>query len=274
MIRLSVLIAPLMLTVTTNAVGQTATPATTQSLPSSSAPAPDTSTSRLSADGVMAVPFRLGESADYDVKFGFVHVGSANTAVVGIDDVRGHPAWHTTFRVKGGTFFYHVNDIFESWIDRETFSSLRFWQTQQEGSKDRIKRYEIYPDLGTVTELDKQPPRTFPGVKNPLDDGSFLFYIRTLPLSVGQTYESNRYFRLENNPVRVRVLRKETITVPAGKFDCIVVQPMIRTKGIFSEDGHAEVWLTDDPRHIVIQLKAHLKFGSISLYLRSYKPGA
>jgi hypothetical protein len=220
----------------------------------------------------MTVPFKLGESAEYDVKFGVLHVGAANTAVVGVDDVRGRSAWHTVFRINGGTFFYHVNDIFESWIDRVTFSSLRFLQTQQEGSKDRAKHYEIYPDLGTFTEMDKQPPRNLTGVKNPLDDGSFLFYIRTLPLSVGQTYESNRYFRPEHNPVRIRVLRKETITVPAGKFDCIVVQPMLKTNGIFSENGHAEVWLTDDPRHILVQLKARLKFGSINLYLRSYKP--
>lgn len=220
-----------------------------------------------------AVPFGVGETATYDVKFGAVRVGTASTQVEGIEDVRGISAWHTVFRLKGGTFFYHVNDEFESWIDRATLSSLRFYQTQQEGSNDRRKRYEIYPDRAMYVEMDKHPPREHPGVKDPLDDGSFLFFIRTVPLEVGRVYESDRYFRPERNPVRVRVVRKETISVPAGTFNCIVVQPVIKTPGIFSENGQAEVWLTDDARHIVVQLKSKLSFGSINLYLKSYKPG-
>jgi hypothetical protein len=220
-----------------------------------------------------AVPFGVGETATYDVKFGAVHVGSASTQVEGIEDIRGIPAWHTVFTLKGGTFFYHVNDVFESWIDRANFNSLRFYQTQEEGHGDRQKRYEIFPDKGTYVEMDKHPPREHPGVKNPLDDGSFLFFLRTVPLEVGKVYESDRYFRPERNPIRIRVLRKETVEVPAGTFNCIVVQPVIKTQGIFSENGNAEVWITDDPRHIVVQLKSKLSFGSINLYLKSYRAG-
>ena len=222
----------------------------------------------------LAVPFGVGERAEYDVKFGSIRVGTASTLVKSIESIRGIPAWHTIFQLKGGTFFYHVDDVFESWIDRATFSSLRFYQTQQEGSSARQKRYEIYPDRAKYVEMDKNPPREHDGVSNPLDDGSFLFFVRTLPLEVGQTYESNRYFRPERNPIRVKVVRKETIEVPAGKFDCIVLQPMIKTPGIFSENGNAEVWVSDDSRHVVVQLKSKLTFGSINLYLKSYTPGA
>jgi hypothetical protein len=68
------------------------------------------------------------------------------------------------------------------------------------------------------------------------------------------------------------VLRKERIRVPAGSFDAIVIQPVIKTKGIFSENGHAEIWLSDDDRHIMLQLKSKLSFGSLNLYLKSYFP--
>jgi hypothetical protein len=40
---------------------------------------------------------------------------------------------------------------------------------------------------------------------------------------------------------------------------------------VFSKNGRAEVWLTDDDRRLMVQLKSHLKFGSLSLYLRSYQ---
>jgi len=109
-------------------------------------------------------------------------------------------------------------------------------------------------------------------VKEPLDDGSFLYFIRTVPLEVGQTYEFNRYFRPDRNPVKITVVRKEKVKVPAGTFDAVVVRPSIKTKGIFSENGHAEVWLSDDDKRIMLQMKSKLSFGSLSLYLKSYRP--
>jgi len=62
--------------------------------------------------------------------------------------------------------------------------------------------------------------------------------------------------------------------VPAGEFDAIVVQPIIKTKGIFSEGGRAEVWLSDDADRIMVQMKSKLSFGSLNLYLTSYQRGA
>jgi hypothetical protein len=68
------------------------------------------------------------------------------------------------------------------------------------------------------------------------------------------------------------VLRKETIEVPAGRFDAIVIQPIIKSKGIFSEKGKAEIWLADNPSRIILQMKSQLSFGSLNLYLKSYRP--
>ena len=109
-------------------------------------------------------------------------------------------------------------------------------------------------------------------VNSPLDDGSFLYFIRSIPLVVGQTYSFNRYFKPDRNPVTLKVIRTERIRVPAGEFDAIVVQPIIKTPGIFSENGHAEVWLSDDKNRIMLQMKSALSFGSINLYLTSYRP--
>ncbi|HEV8495919.1 MAG TPA: DUF3108 domain-containing protein, partial [Gemmatimonadaceae bacterium] len=53
----------------------------------------------------------------------------------------------------------------------------------------------------------------------------------------------------------------------AGTFDAIVLRPEITTSGIFSQNGRAELWLADDSTHAVLQLKSHLAFGSINLYL-------
>ena len=231
-----------------------------------------TSTSVVSPAKHTKVPFGPGERMEYDVRFGALHVGSAHMEVVSLDNLRGRAAWHTAFWVQGGNFLYRVNDVYESWMDAETLSSLRFVQQLEEGGKDTERRFEIYPERAIFIQTSKKPPKEEKSVSQPLDDGSFLYFIRTIPLVVGQTYDFDRYFRPDRNPVRIRVVRKEQVKVPAGTFNAIVLQPVIKTKGIFSENGHAEIWVTDDERHIMLQLKSKLSFGSLNLYLKSYFP--
>jgi hypothetical protein len=225
---------------------------------------------RETGSGRATVPWTVGEQAQYEVRFGKLKVGRGSIEVVKLDDVRGREAWHTRFRVSGGTFFYRVDDVLESWFDTRTLASLRFVKDQEEGRSDREVRYEIYPERTAYKEKDGAEQ---PSVAQPLDDGSFLFFVRTIPLVVGKSYEFNRYFKPDRNPVRIRVLRREKVRVPAGEFDAIVVQPAFKTKGIFSENGRAEVWLSDDDRRIVLQMKSSLSFGSLNLYLKSHQPG-
>ena len=214
------------------------------------------------------VPFGIGEGADYQVKYGIFSVGRGSMQVMKLDTVRGKESWHIQFRVRGGVPGFRVNDRMESWIDTRTLASLRFYQQLDQGNYERERRFEIYPG-STFVEDEREPQ---PTVELPLDDGSFLYFIRTIPLEVGQEYSFDRYFRPDRNPVRIQVLRKERIRVPAGEFETIVIRPIIKARGIFSEDGHAEVWLTDDDRRLMVQMKSRMKVGSLNLYLRSYTP--
>jgi hypothetical protein len=208
----------------------------------------------------------VGERLEYEVKFGPLKVGRASMEVMGVETVRGRRTWHTRFQVTGGTFFYRVHDVLESWIDVETFSSLRFRQTLSEGSRDRLYEYEIFPERATYIAKGK-PER--PSVSRPLDDGSFLYFLRTVAIEVGASYEFPRYFIPDRNPVRLEVLGRDTVDVPAGRFDALVIRPVIKAKGVFSEDGRAQVWISNDADHVVLQMTSHLKFGSISLHLKS-----
>ncbi|HEY2854889.1 MAG TPA: DUF3108 domain-containing protein [Gemmatimonadaceae bacterium] len=96
----------------------------------------------------------------------------------------------------------------------------------------------------------------------------------TTSLGVGDRYEFARYFQTDGNPIVIRVLRRERVSVPTGTFDPFVVQPQLATRGIFSQHGHADVWLRADGGHEVLQMKSHLAFGSISLYLTHIVSGA
>jgi len=213
----------------------------------------------------------VGERLDYDVKFSAVKVGSGYMEAVGYEPVRGVNALHVKFTVRGGTFFYRVNDVLESWIDTARFVSLRHNQELSEGSRDRTRRFEFFPERSTLSQ-DGKPEE--PGVAEPLDEATFLYFVRRVPLEVGRTYEFTRYFRPDRNPVRLVVLRRERIKVPAGTFNTIVIQPIIKAKGLFSEGGKAQVWLTDDSARVLVQMKSSLPIGSLNLYLRAYRPAA
>lgn len=221
------------------------------------------------AAGLARVPFGVGERIIYEVKFGAIKVGRGSMEVLDTVTIRGRPAFHTRFRVRGGVPFYRVDDVLESWIDRTAITSLRFVQDFDEGGRNRERRYEIFPERAVFQENDKAEEASVP---DPLDDGSFLYFIRTIPLEVGKTYEFHRYFRPDRNPVVVRVVGRETVRVPAGTFEAIVIQPIIKSKGIFSENGQARIWLSDDERRIMVQMKSRTKIGSLNLYLQSYRP--
>jgi hypothetical protein len=216
-------------------------------------------------------PFAPGERLTYEVRFGPLKVGTGTMEVRGIEQVRGRPAYHTVFRVEGGTSLYKVDDTFESWFAVDDLSSLRYHQDQNEGSKERQRRYEIFPERALYDEMTDDKPAQ-PSVDTPLDDGSFIYYMRTMSLEVGMTYLFDRYFKPDRNPVRIKALRRERVTVPAGTFNAIVVQPLIKAKGIFSEGGNAEVWFSDDSRRLMLQMRSNLSFGSLNLYLTSVTP--
>ena len=223
-------------------------------------------------DNAAAVPFGVGETSTFDVRFGGLKVGGGSLQVVGRETLRGRDVWHTAFTVQGGVPFYRVDDKYESWFEVGTLNSLVFNRQIEEGRRERQQIFEIMPDKGQYLERTRQEVKVRKTVENPLDEGAFLFFVRTIPLVVGQTYDFNRYFVPDRNPVRIKVLRKERVTVPAGTFNAIVIQPVIKTRGIFSENGQAEVWLSDDASRILLQLKSRLSFGSLNLYLKSYTP--
>ena len=215
-------------------------------------------------------PFDVGELAVYEVKFGSIRAGTGRMEVVGRDTVRGREALHVRFTLNGGIPLFRVKDRYESWFDEESLASYRYHQKIDEGRYERERQYEIFPSEGIYIENAKDTAETS---QSPLDDASFLYFIRTVPLEVGQTYEYHRYFKPDRNPVIVRVLRREQVRVPAGTFEAVVLQPVIKTRGIFSDKGEAQIWISDDERRIMLQMKSKLSFGSIRLQLKSYRPG-
>lgn len=216
------------------------------------------------------LPFGVGELLEYNIRVGFAR-GSAMLEVVALDTVRGRPALHSQFTVRGGIPLFRVNDRYDTWIDPTNVSTLRYHEDINSGSYKRRRRYEFFPE----EQLYIEGADTVVTADRPVDQASVFYLIRTLNLRPGLDTSFNNYFMLDRNPIRIIVLGRERVTVDAGTFDAVVVRPIIKAKGIFAEGGDARVWITDDDRRVVVQIKAKipgLPFGGLNLYLKNYRP--
>ncbi|HSQ31785.1 MAG TPA: DUF3108 domain-containing protein [Gemmatimonadaceae bacterium] len=218
-----------------------------------------------------ARPFVVGERAEYDVKFGVIHAGTAAVEVTGIDTVRSRAAYGFRLTMSAGVnlvvYKYSVRDTMRSWVDTATLQSLRFNQDQLDGGRARHKRYEIYPERRAFQDGDKPEQ---PSVADPLDDIAFLFFVRGQRFDVGATETWPRYFKPQSNPVVLHVLRKDTLEVAGRKWPTVVVRPIIKTSSLFAQNGEAQVWISDDPAHVIVQINTKLSVGSITMRLKSY----
>jgi Protein of unknown function (DUF3108). len=243
-------------------------------LPLASAHAPSTiaAPAKSSASSAMfaPVPFAVGEELVYRATFGGLPAGQARMRVDGIEVVRGRPAYHVVFSIEGGVPFYRVHDRYESWIDVQTLASRRHTQSISEGRYKRNTTYEIFPERAAY-QKDDEPVEA--SVANPLDDGSFIYAVRIAKLKVGETRRDDRYFRPDRNPVILTGLRSDTVTVNAGTFGTIVVKPSIRANGLFSENGDAQIWFSDDANRYPVQLKTKFSRFSLTLSLQSVTAG-
>ncbi|MGH7530038.1 MAG: DUF3108 domain-containing protein, partial [Gemmatimonadales bacterium] len=214
-----------------------------------------------------AVPFPIGERLTYQAKYGLFNVGTAVMEVVGTDTVRGTEVVHFRFHISGGALWYHLDQTIESWVGRWDFRSRRYQSIQDERDRHRERRYEIYPDSGYYRELGQDS--AFTTVPDPLDDASFLYFIRTVPLEVGERYEYSRYFRPDLNPVIIEVLGRERVSLAGRKWRAIVVRPRIpHARGIFAEKSETRIWLSDDPQRLVLAIQSNFSFGQVTLKLK------
>jgi hypothetical protein len=221
----------------------------------------------------MRVPFGPGEHLTYKLKLGIFSVGEGHMQVMGLDSVRGELTYHTSFRMGGGIPGYRVRYDYQSWFGVTDLVSHRFIKDQEEGGNAAFRHYEFYPEERCFERADIEAVRDMP-TDQPLDDVAFLYFVRSLPLEVGKEYRFDRYFREGGNPVVLRVLRIETIEVPAGRFETIVVRPIIQTRGLFSQGGEAELYFTNDERRLLVHMKSKVPLvGSLTLHLKSITEG-
>ena len=216
------------------------------------------------------VPFGDGEKFVFSVQYGIINAGEATLEIRNIAEIDSVPCYHIVSDARTNRVFskfFKVRDRFESFMDTTNLVSLYYEKHLREGKykKDEVVKFDQTAHLAIYKDRELSiPPRT-------QDVLSSLYYVRTLPLETGQSFAVSNHTNGKNYPLVVRVLRKERITVEAGSFNCIVVEPLLRSAGLFKHKGRLTVWLTDDKYRIPVLMESKVVVGAISAVLKKYQ---
>jgi uncharacterized protein DUF3108 len=207
------------------------------------------------------LPFSVGERLEYDAKLGMLPIGTATVMVKPMAQERGAPAYVFTATGEGRPLGLRVGAELTSWVRARGFNSLRFHRRVFQGSSVEETQFQIIPDSARYRE--DGIPQDWASPRDPLDELAFLYYLRTVPLKVGATYEIPRYFKTGYNPVQVHVASRDMQELPDGR-----TAPVLDVQ-ISSRTLHMGIRLTDDARRLPVEMDLPLPFGRVTLELRS-----
>lgn len=217
------------------------------------------------------------ENLKFEISWGPVNVGEASLEVAQKVSFAGKPAYHIVSQAKSNPFcdvFYKVRDLNESWMDAANLSSLGYSKNLREGHFFRDEWVFFNHDTRsflarTVSKNGSVAYSSGTIMPHIQDILSSLYYLRSQTLTPGKNVSVNVNTK-KNWPLLVRVIRKEKITVPAGTFDTVLIEPLIRKHGIFVQKGRKlQVWLTDDSKKIPVQMQVDILFGHVNAVLVS-----
>ncbi len=218
----------------------------------------------------------VGEQLVFNVSYGSYEAGTATMSVLDKEIVNGSECYHiqTTARTNGFiSNFYTVRDEVNSYLDTEGLFSRRLEQNLREGHYKSDHYVDFYPDRLIALSTGRKNPVT-PIPLYVQDVLSSVYTIRLYDLEVGKDIFITTFADGKIYPLRVRVLKVETIQVPAGKFKCFVVEPLLQSDIIFHKKGSLKLWLTADEYKMPVKMTSKIVIGDIGLNLESFTPGA
>jgi hypothetical protein len=150
---------------------------------------------------------------------------------------------------------YRVSDRFQSSFSRRTGCSAEFNYAQGKAVSD---------EKNLVSGISKHQEAQIPSCVSDLL--SAIFYTASQPLQVGESFQMPVHDAMKTIPVTMKVEGKETVQTPSGTYQTVRVQPTADA-GVVKNRGNIWIWYTDDERHMPVQMRARLFWGTITFKL-------
>jgi Protein of unknown function (DUF3108) len=205
-------------------------------------------------------------------------------------DWRVFPAGVATFHIKAEEDIQHVSveadtvgavnllfrvtDKFESSFNRETGCSAGFSKQIVEGRRhvnstitfNYVTGRSLYTEQNLISGIRKRQESAIPPCVT--DSLSAIFYAASQPMVVGKSFAFPLADSTRTVKVTMRVEGHDEVTTPAGTFQTLRVEPTADA-GVVKNRGNIWIWYTDDARHIPVQMRARLFWGTITFRLTS-----
>jgi len=217
--------------------------------------------------------FKVGEKLTFDVNYGFVTAGIATMQIPKIKRISGRDAYHVNFEVNNVPSFdwlYRVRDRYETYLDVQGLFPWRFEQHIREGGYSR--------DFSAFFDQRRGKAKTSEGeydIPKYVNDIISAFYLaRTFDYSqmkMNDKIHLQNFYKDKVYELDVQYLGRETIEVSAGKFDCIIIEPLVKEGGLFKSEGSIIIWLSNDDLKIPVKVKTKVVIGSIDAELTAYE---
>ena len=201
------------------------------------------------------LPFSVGERLTYRIKVGKMgNVGRGSMWIEGPVDVRGTGAVLLRFDFEAGVGPVRAVDRTSSWFDLRWMRSLRFWKHERHPLSKHDESVELYPAERRYENADGESSES--PTDSPLDELSFMYFLRTIPLADDTTYSFTRHFAADRNPTTLRVLGREILQLQAGTFETIVVEMRVRDPRRYKGEGVIRINLTDDHCRLPVRIES------------------
>jgi hypothetical protein len=167
---------------------------------------------------------------------------------------------------------FHVSDRFQSTFDRDHGCTTEFDKQTVEGRRqvnstlklDYPNSKSILDEKNLVNGQTKHVETPVPGCLTDLLSG--VYYASSQPMEVGKSFAIPVADPLKPVLVTMRIEAREEIKTPLGTFKTIRVQPTAEA-GVVKNRGNIWIWYTDDDRHLPVQMRARLFWGTITFRL-------
>ena len=179
-----------------------------------------------------------------------------------------------TLKVKsdaGLSTIYPVDDLIETRHINGNFILTRI--RQQEGNFRGDRGFTLFLRDKSVFWIDRLANSS---LKEPLPNSdvldilSGLYFLRNRPMQVGTAETLHIYDSDNYAAVPVNVIRRETIRLPAFReVNTLLVQPEMKTGGIFKRTGDVHIWFSDDQYKVPVKIVTSIAMGQITVELVS-----
>lgn len=208
-------------------------------------------------DPTLRLPFPVGEVLDYRVNVAFGgNIGRGQMRVEGPVLERGVPTWRLVSEMQAKRAFVKATDRTTSWVDPIRFATLRFEKSERHPLSNSDE--EVMMDLAAGTWRDDEGHEQTLGSPLPLDELSFLYFLRTIPLDKEASYQFARHFDEQRNPTLVTVGAEETVETDAGSFATRVVIMHVRDPKHYKGVGLIKLNIETSPCRIPVRIVSRM----------------